>query len=294
MLENIHINHNIQSQTFTDSTTTNNCQLSLLIGKNEISSAVIDELTNTVIYLKSYHLQLDSYQLKEDKYFFDYKLLLKDILNQEALFKQKFSKVVVGINVSAVTLVPKQYYQEESLKIYYGFNNKLLDASTNKLFTDTLKQIATTVIYPIDYFISESLYLTFKDFTIKHAASFLIDQILKENQQETEKRMYVNIHKHHCDIVAIEGAKLLLYNNFYYKEPTDLLYFILNTAKHTGVDLTKDECILLGQINTQDEAYLLCKEHITYVVLSKAPTNKSYCEELKKIPTHYHYNLLSI
>lgn len=294
MLENIQVNHNIQSQAFTDTTTNNNYQLSILIGKNEISSAIIDELTNTVVQLKSYQLNLESYQLKEDKYFFEYKLLLKNILNQEPLFRQKYSKVMVGINVNAITLVPREYYQEDAMKIYYGFNNKLQDASTNKLFADSLKYLATVVIYPIDYFISESLYLTFKDFTIKHAASFFIDQILRENQQETEKKIYVNVHKHHCDIVVVQGAKLLLHNSFYYKESNDFMYFILNAAKHTGVDLTKDDCILTGEVEASSEQYHLCKEYITHLKLGERPTSKNYCAELDDLPNHYHYNLLSI
>ena len=147
---------------------------------------------------------------------------------------------------------------------------------------------------PLIESLTDSLKAVFKKFSVKHALSFLLDDLLNANIYNQQKVMYVNVQKHHLDIAVIDGNNLSFLNSYYYQTPDDFLYYVLNAAKQTGFDAFKNTCVLLGEVTEDYPQFQLCKHYLSDVQFADRPANYTYCDELAVLPTNYHYNLFCI
>ena len=281
---NIQVNHHIRQRVF-DKNILENHSLIMYFGQDELSYAVLDEAMNEIVFLKSYRLlqQLSSEQ---------YARLIKQFLETEEHLKGNYIEVNIGISAAKNTLVPLAYYNKKHTKDYFAYNyGEPKDAA---LFTDTVLAESVVNIFALENNITAHLKANFPKYSVKHAATFLLNQILGENRDEKVKKLFVNLQKHHADFVVAEGKKLLFYNQFSYQTADDLLYHIINIAQQTGIDFALHTCVLLGDIDENQPTYKLCNRYIEKMELGKRPITKSYCKELDILPENYHFNIFSV
>ncbi len=264
----------------------NNHSLILYIGRDEVSYAILQEAQNQIVYLKSYRLP-DSHNT------YAFKQALHTFFAQEDIIRNNFVSVHIGINAAHQTLVPKAYFDEQELEKYFDFNFQY-KPQKHQVFYEKLVISDVVNVFAVD---KEVLKLieegVGKNYQLKHAATFLIDQIIGVNKG-SHKKMFVNVQKHHLDITTIQGNQLLYHNTYYYETSNDFLYYTANAAKHTGVNLSNDKVVMLGDINEDHIKFQLCKKYIANVHLGSRPITKNYCTELAVLPDNYHYNLFSI
>ncbi len=259
--------------------------LSLLLGRDDVSYSITDELTKMVVYIKSFHLREASNRST-------YRLIIKDILNQEPLFKNNFNKVVLGIHNANYTLVPDDFIHQKNLDLFYNFNH--LPEEETELYADNLPHTDIHTVYGIDRQLIQLLENIFGEFTLQHALTFLVKQLLEDHKAYGGKRMYIYVEKQHVDMLITAQNKLIFCNSYRYTTPEDLLYFIINAGNKNQFNFTLHECVLLGDIARRDANYQLCNQYISNLSFSHRPIAKKYCSELQQLATQQHYNLFSI
>lgn len=280
-MNNIQVNHQIKYKFF-DRSDSENQQLLVYVGYDELSFAIIAEPDNTIVYLKSY-------RLKDADNYFAYKMWLTDILEQEELFKQKYAQISIGLNAANYTLVPNKYFDLSSAERYFDFNYHY-DGS-GKIMANLVDGFNCFVVYAIDFQLLETFTEIFDQFTLQHAISYLLPALPTTNDQ---KNLYVHVQKNHLDIVCFDGQKLLFCNSFSYSTSADFLYHILNTGKQTGLNPDTDNYILLGDVVRDQEQYQLCRKYIPKITFGSRPAGKNFCPELDIISLHHHFNLYCI
>lgn len=283
-MDAIQVNQNVKHKFF-DKNKINNHSLILYIGRDEISYAIINDIDCMVVFLKSL-------RIKEAGNFFAYKLSVKDFFEQEELLKARFKSVSIGINAGPYTLIPTRYFEETHIEKYYSLNYPYDGSAV--LRHDHIGAAKTVNIYSIDSFLLETINATFSKYTIKHATSYLLEDVLSENVFNRRKVMYLNVQKHNADVIGLDKNNLVFTNTYYYQTPDDFLYYALNTAKQINFDPYTDECVLLGEVTEDYQQYEVCHRYISDVKFGDRPGYYSYCDELSVLPTNYHYNLFCI
>ena len=281
---NIQINHHIRQRVF-DKNILENHSLIIYLGQDELSYAVLDEAMNEIVFLKSF-------RLAAQKTSAEYARLIKKVLEAEDNLKGNYIEVNVGINFAKNTLIPLAFYDKKHLKGYFAYNYGT--STTAQLFTDTVLAESVINVFALENDIANSLEAVFPKYSIKHAATFLLNQILGENRDEKVRKMFVNLQKNHADFVVAEGKKLIFYNQFSFQTANDLLYHLINIAKQTDIDFSSHTCIMLGDIHESHPTYQFCSRYIQNLELGQRPITKNYCKELDILDENYHFNLFSI
>ncbi|MEZ4884255.1 MAG: DUF3822 family protein [Chitinophagales bacterium] len=283
-LSNIQVNHQIKHRFF-DNLNVNNHVLSVYIGRDEISYAIINYEDHVVVFLKSY-------RLREINNFFAYKLLVKECLEQEELFNREFKKINVGINAADFTLVPHDFFDSQKMEEYHRFNHHT--EGNLEYFFDVIDEPKIVNIFGVESYLLDTFESTLGIFDIKHSQTHLIQEVLKTSSMVEGRKIYINLQRNHVDVVGIYRYKLLIANSYQYENGEHLLYQTLNAAKHIGFDFENDTCVLIGDIGVDDKTYQLLSKYIQHLEFGERPSLVKYCSELDVIPNHYHFNLFCI
>lgn len=282
MDNNIQVNHHLKHRFF-DTKTSDKLFLHIHLGQQFFSYSITKEIANQVVYLKSFNLN-------EVNNYFAFKLLLGDLLEQEELLKHKFDKVFIAYDAPHYTLVPKKYFEPSEAQQYLSYNWG--STELGKIMWNETVQSDVVIVYGIDYHIIETIGNFFDNFDIQHALTPLLNNLQQEN---TNTSMYIHVKKKHVDIVIVDAAEQLKFcNSYVIQSDTDLLYYVLNTAKQTKIDLEDTACVLLGDVSDISTTYQLLNKYLDILRLADRPQNKTYCTELSELPSQYYYNLFCL
>lgn len=217
--------------------------------------------------------------------------LLKEIeavVKDNSFFKQDFETVTVIHQNTLSTLVPDALFNPEELNTYLDYNIKTL--TTDFIAFDSLSQIEAKNVYVPYVNINNFFFQKFGEFTYKHHATVLIDKLLLKTKNSTDKQFYVNVSKQQIDIVVIERSKLLFSNSFIYNTKEDFIYYILFTAEQLELNPEKLLLYFCGDINTNDEIYLITYQYIRNVDFVTSSTH--FFDTVTDLESHTFYTTI--
>lgn len=241
--------------------------LSIQFSLDGFSFCVSDSNSKEILYFSEYLFDETLHSLDD--------LLenIKQIFNEDAILHYEFKSVFVVHQNSLNTLVPNDYFDENSLDSYLNFNIKTLQ--TDFITFDSIDEIEAKNVYIPFVNINNYLFQNFGEFEFKHHSSILIEKLIQKNHFE-EKVMFVNVAKNTIDILVLEQQKLLLNNCFSYKTKEDFIYYILFVIEQ--LQLNTEDCSLYftGEINLESELYQIAFKYIknVYFFESNAPIFK--------------------
>ncbi len=283
-MNNIQIHHNIKYKFFDKNDPAKN--LRLYIGRNEVSYAIINSNTNTVVLLKSF-------RLTDTDNFFTFKLAVKDLFEQEEAFTYSYQKVSVGLHAAPFTLIPEKFFDAGKLDKYLSFNVPF-DGS-GRIHYDLIESQSAYLVCGIDYYLLESLDSHFPRYNLAHAATFWLNGLFKYRHNTSPlSGLYANFQKHYLDIAVFQNGKLSLLNTYYYEAGNDILYYILNAARQTKLDIKSQPVVFLGDITEDYPHYKLCDKFLPTLTPGNRPQYLHYCDEMEILPANYHHNLFCI
>lgn len=136
--------------------------------------------------------------------------------------------------------------------------------------------------------INNYLYDKFGAFEYKHFSSVLIENLLANEKNSDELKMYVHVANKHFEIIVIESGKLLLYNSFEHQTKEDLIYYILFITEQLNLNPETFKLILLGTIHKNDDYYNIVYKYVRNVSKQNITTPYKISRTLKsKIDTNY-------
>lgn len=227
-------------------------KLSILIGQDGLSFYVADLSNNQIILFA-----------KKD---FGKLLEPSEILEQvEQLFDQyeelaSVGKAQVLFSNNLYAFVPDAFFDENHLSDYLKFNTKIL--RTDFIAYDELVEPKLNNVYIPYTNINNYFFDKFGSFQYEHATSILVKNMLLQEKEAQQEKVYVNVFSRHFDMVVLKNDKLLLCNSFYFEAPEDFVYYILFTAEQLKLDPEKFSLVFLGTISAESEIYKLCYTYI--------------------------------
>lgn len=147
--------------------------------------------------------------------------------------------------------------------------------------------------YQPDFDISPVLRQHFSTIQKTHSGTALINSLISENT-DGKTNFYTLVHPDFLDIVVFdENKKLLFYNRYSYKTPTDFIYYILLVCDFLQIDRSKQTLYLLGEISSNSAIYTICYRYFEKTVLLRPTGNIAFGEGFADFPIHIHYHLYS-
>jgi hypothetical protein len=229
-----------------------NLKLSIQFSLDGFSFCITDENKITVYFSEySFNKTQDSPKNLLTK--------IEEIFKKDNSLQQDFISVLVIHQNNLSTLVPNQYFDENTLEKYLNFNIKTL--ATDFIAFDDLENLKAKNIFVPYVNINNYLFQNFGEFEYKHHHSILIEKLIKKSTF-TDKRMFVNVNTSTFDILVLEGKKLILANSFTHSTKEDFVYYILFTAEQLDLNTEQFQLTLIGNIEEEHDAYKLLYQYI--------------------------------
>jgi len=257
--------------------------LSIQAGTDGFSFSVLDPYRNR--YLALSHLP---FKTRPDL------LLLPEIiqstLTSRELLTLDYDSISCILTGYKSTLLPASLFNKDHIRTYFEFNHEMEDL--DELHINYLKYIDAYLIFSVYQEISNLLFKHFPKIKIFNQAAPFIESTLL--QKENEQQISVCFHTDFFDIIYLRGRQLILYNNFKYRNPKDVIYFILFTCDKLKLDPGVIHVCLSGDVDVQSVETEIIRQFFKNVSFARMDKQFNYPPGFSKIPEHTFLNLLNL
>lgn len=245
-------------------------KLSIQIGLHGFSFCCFDTLNQTITNFKEFHFEDTSKKIEDElaAAFIDFPEL-----------KEQYDSVLVIHNNTFSTFVPTPFFDENNLGSYLQYNTKVFQ--TDFFAFEEIKNCQMNAVFIPFLNINELFSSQFGSINYTHSNAILVSKLLIASKNITQKKVYVHLDSNHFEIIVVQNQKLLLFNNFEYIAPEDLLYYILFTAEQLNLNPEEFPLEFLGKIDIESEHYKLIYKYIRNVSLydtTELQLNNSFSE----------------
>jgi Protein of unknown function (DUF3822) len=287
-LKAIHISclHSFVDESF-DIRNANSYVLNLQIDLNKVLLAVYDVARNKFIALEHFTLQNC----------FDFELLaqtLDMLAKQSKLWNGKYKTVNLILVNAFSTLVPKALYEEDRKKLFLKFNFPL---QGNEMVCDnTLKQTDAICVFALPFTIKQKVEMAYNVANVNyfHFSSSLLDTVMLNSKNQTDKRVYVNIQQQHFEIIVIENRNLIFYNSFNYFTAEDFMYYLLFVCEQLHINPEQMAVLLMGDIERNSNLYALLQKYVRNISFLDRNNVVEYSHQLQRLPLHSYHALFTV
>lgn len=265
------------------------CHLSVLINSNSFAFALLDDDLNK-------YIQFDSFEDPEaDAH--GYKYLTNSFVREtEALgyHSGKFKSIRVLIETPGSTLVPAEQFAESNLSDYLTFSHHPWTNTGFQTASNKLLALKAYSIFPYPEKLKEILDKTFKNHSLFHQSSALINAILALKNSKIGRQVYINIRKYDGDILYIDEGKLRLFNTLMFNEKIDFVFHVLETLHRFQLDPEFTRVMLMGQVKEKEGIYNEFYRYIKNLYMVPRNSHFQYSQVFEKLPPHYYFSFLSV
>ena len=258
--------------------------LSIQVNLNGLSFSVLDPV-------REKYIAFEHKTFPKDLIFDDLLNYLEDYLDHHELLNCSFKSTKLAWITNRNTLIPVSFFNVQNLKKYFEFNQKLEEL--DEIHYSELKYVDAYSVFIIPNQIATIFTRKFKQIQFYNQQIPFIEHAVYKHHSES-KKILANVNEDFIDICITENGKLLLYNNFLYKNEMDLAYFILYTFDQFDIDTKQTELILSGLIDSSSSAYTKLKGFINHLRFDKLPEDFSYSYTFNHIPSHQFTNLFNL
>ena len=235
-----------------------NLFLSIQVGLSGLSFLVLDMFSDIIV-----DVIVENFSKKQT---LDQLLkAVKTAFNRKDSLQQSFSKVQIIHDNEMQTLVPSALFEEAHLSDYLKYNTKIF--KTDFITYDVIQNKDAMLVYIPFVNINNYIFERFGSFEYKHSATVLIDKILQIEKNNNQKKLYINIHNTHFELIALDQNSFQLFNRFEYQTREDFIYYILFTAEQLDFNPENFKCILMGAVEENDELFSIAYKYIRNVSL---------------------------
>lgn len=233
-------------------------KLSIRVSPNGLAFCSFDTLNHKILSFKEVPFDTsDKSKTVEDLY--------AAAFNDDAELKEAYDEIVILHDNNLSTFVPTALFDEEYLGSYLQYNTKVFETdffAFDEIATYQMNAVYIPYVNINNFFVDQ-----FGTFVYKHANTLLVSKLLDLSKNVDEKKMFVHMMPSHFEIIVVQNQHLLLFNSFDYKNPEDLIYYLLFTAEQLNLNPETMKLEFLGDISEDDAFFKIAYKYIRYVSL---------------------------
>jgi hypothetical protein len=263
---------------------TNTCHLYVQADLHGFSFSIFDPQQKKHVVFRKYFLQIGDAQenfLKQ----------LADLLKTDDLLKLPYSSSAFLFLSQKSTLIPDAYFDQHMLKSYLGFNHDL--NTLDEIHFNYISSIDAYNVFALHTYIASAISNNFKGVRFIHQALPIIEKTSEDSNLRQKQIMAINMNHDFFDLVLCSGGRIKLYNTFQYKEPSDLLYFILYICHQFEIDPLHLELVLTGELSEMMSYRDAVKEYVPGAQTLKTDKN-TIAEGLAQVKESTYFTLFNL
>lgn len=258
--------------------------LSIQISLSGLSFCILNRDTNTIELLKyqAFEKKRNPIELLES---------LKKTISSYPELSQSFALVTVIYQNELSALVPKAYFDEEQMANYLKFNSKIL--ASDFISYDEIAANESVNVYVPYMNISNFIFDTYGAFEYKHAATILIDTVLRKEAIDDGATVFVNLKPNYFELIAVKERQLLLCNSFEYFTNEDVLYYLMFALEQLRLSPESVKLKLTGQIAKDAALFEMIYTYVRFVELHEPTYTFGFSDSAKPVQAHQSYIILN-
>ena len=176
------------------------------------------------------------------------------------LLQKNYSEVQLYYFSEKFTLVPSSFYEFKNQKkvIETAFGN----LNNNSVRDNYLPEDEANLIFTIPDSLKETFEKAFPGYIILHPLSILSNKIHQDFKNEKNERLLaLSFQNNSFSLLLFVNKKLQIINNFYYKHPNDVVFYILSVLKSRKINPSKTTLLLSGKIYPTSEITIVLSDY---------------------------------
>ncbi len=207
-------------------------------------------------------------------------------------FKENFYQIdrtFVFWHNAYFSVIPTSFYKENYKEDLLNIHHTQMPEGIYMF--DAIRPIHTGVVYLFPEKLKMGIDQHFNNNFIMHGASSYIQNITALSNPLNHTEVYISIHGRYFEILVRTGFELVLYNQFLYELPEDVLYHTLNVYEQFKLDKEQVQLTVAGNIAVQSPMIELLEQYVPKIKMSVRPYQFNYAEVLNHLPSHFYFNL---
>lgn len=238
-------------------------------------------------YLGLKHFNLNSNTEAEVK-----ESILK-IVNEEPLFLYNFNEVIFQYQSFRGMLVPETLFDSKNLRVFLQFHHDIDDKDYVQF--QEIKPAEAFVIFTVPVYLEEFLETKYPQIKYSHhSVPFIYNAIGKMDKEDTTPGMHIYFADDFFDVLIIRNNKIQLFNSFFYKKYTDVIFFVANILNLFSIKPDTSKIFISGQIDENSDLQKELEKMFKLIVFEKFNNDISYSENLSSLTQQRYVNLLNI
>ena len=266
-----------------------NYDLNLLLGNRDFQVAVVDNRNNRCLVVEDFIISsVDSYSKLVE--------VFEDIFDEHHLLKAGFwSSVKVGIKGNKFALVPESLFNADSMFDYLKFNCKVNKEYDRLMYFKHSKSEAVNT-FAVDarlYDWLDSLYPE-KQVSYFHQSSALIEGVLEQLENYPSDSIFVYVDRFKLHIITSKNNKLEYYNQFYIKQFSDYIKYIMTVMKGLNRNQLNTNVVLWGYLGRQSKHYNEFGKYIKNISFGERPKFLEFGYPFDELQDHHYFDLYNV
>lgn len=259
------------------------CGLAVYLSPEKVSWSILDVIHHRVV-------SLSSFQFVKDHNPSDFWREATALLGEHKLGQQSFGHVTVAVDTGENVLVPQELFVESEIDAYLGFSLSQPEHAVK----DLIESLPAYNIYSIHSNFLESLRRVFDKFDLLNAATPFITNIVRENKNVEESRLFANLISNRLHLAAVQRGEFAFYNSFEVHTKEDFIYYLLAVGEELGFHPEEVSVLLSGDVTPDSQYYQTARRFLGKVTFADRPKALKYSSKLEAMPRHLHSLLYSI
>jgi len=222
-----------------DINATENYELSVQVSSDDLSFCILDTLRNKFVLLRSY-------EPEENSRFDPYRL--NEIIKKDDFLTRPFRKTVIITPTTRSTLVPVPLFDESKKKDFINFNQTPEDRE--RVLINKLKNPYIYAIFSLPEGTVDIINSAFPQGAVMHPLKPLF-QYINFNKRSAGNYIHIHFEKEYFSMVIFDPNELTFCNTFFYKNLSDIDYYVLYVLKRMNV--RQNEAVYLSGRTMKDE-----------------------------------------
>ncbi len=215
--------------------------------------------------------------------------LFADFYYQNKTNFYNIDRTIVFWHNEFFSVIPSSFYKENEAKSYLEIHHSYLPDGTYKY--DAIRSIHTGIVYLFPEKLKFGINQYFTNNSVLHGATSFIQNITALPNPMGNTEMHISIHGKYFELVIRKGFELILYNQFLFELPDDILYHVLNAYEQFKLDKDLVQLTVAGNIAKQSPMVELLEQYIAKVEMAVRPNQFTYSEVIANLPAHFYFNL---
>ncbi len=265
-----------------DINSTDNYELSVQAGEEEISFSLLDRIRNKFVLLRSY-------EAGENKKFSPE--MMHDILRRDDFLMRRFRRTNIILPASRSTLVPSPIFDPGKKDLYFAFNH--ISDDNDVIISNKLSDPDAFLVFAINKPVNELIRSSYPGVLPQHHLRPLLWHISHNRKNTAGNYLHVHVEREFFNLIIFDNRTLRLCNTFSYRNISDILYFVLNIFNK--LEISQEETInISGLAERYDDLYSNFLLYIRNVKFGEPAGIFSFSYVFNETALHRYINIFNV